>query len=258
MSTSLAFLGVTEGLPSSLDSQDAELVHAFEATHSVLIQRVMLGDLYFLCDGFSFRRSCSVMHRIVDRNIDRVLADMKASRDEKDSSKLTYLEELALEGYNREYLRSAILGMLVAGRDNTATLLTWLFFYLAKDVQSFYKLRNTILSDFGTATEGREITFDNLKNCIFLQNCIKESLRLHAPVPLAMKEAVRDTTLPRGGGADGTRPIFVAKGTEIVYHFHLMHRDREYWGEDADVWRPERWETGRPGKEYAPFNAGPR
>jgi len=72
------------------------------------------------------------------------------------------------------------------------------------------------------------------------------------------EEAVRDTTLLRGGGEDGTQPIFVAKGTEIVYHFHLMHRDREYWGEDADVWRLERWETRRPGKEHAPFNAGPR
>jgi len=37
-----------------------------------------------------------------------------------------------------------------------------------------------------------------------------------------------------------------------------MHRDVGYWGEDANEWRPERWETARPGPEYVPFSAGPR
>jgi len=37
-----------------------------------------------------------------------------------------------------------------------------------------------------------------------------------------------------------------------------MHRRKDLWGEDADVWRPERWLGRRPGWEYLPFNGGPR
>lgn len=35
-----------------------------------------------------------------------------------------------------------------------------------------------------------------------------------------------------------------------------MQRDQEYWGKDADEWRPDRWYTARPTIAYAPFNAG--
>jgi cytochrome P450 len=37
-----------------------------------------------------------------------------------------------------------------------------------------------------------------------------------------------------------------------------MHRRRDIYGADADEFRPERWETLRPGWEYLPFNGGPR
>jgi cytochrome P450 len=37
-----------------------------------------------------------------------------------------------------------------------------------------------------------------------------------------------------------------------------MHRRPEFFGADVEVFRPERWETLRPGWEYLPFNGGPR
>ncbi len=37
-----------------------------------------------------------------------------------------------------------------------------------------------------------------------------------------------------------------------------MHRRKDLYGEDADEYRPERWENLRPGWEYLPFNGGPR
>jgi len=39
---------------------------------------------------------------------------------------------------------------------------------------------------------------------------------------------------------------------------HVMHRRRDLWGEDADDFKPERWDGRRPGWEYLPFNGGPR
>jgi cytochrome P450 len=37
-----------------------------------------------------------------------------------------------------------------------------------------------------------------------------------------------------------------------------MHRRKDLYGEDANEFHPERWETLRPGWEYLPFNGGPR
>jgi cytochrome P450 len=38
----------------------------------------------------------------------------------------------------------------------------------------------------------------------------------------------------------------------------LVHRREDFYGADALEFKPERWETLRPGWEYLPFNGGPR
>lgn len=71
-------------------------------------------------------------------------------------------------------------------------------------------------------------------------------LRLHPIVPANSRVCVTDTTLPVGGGPDGKSPIFVKKGTQINYQVYVMHRRKDLYGEEADEFRPERWETLRP------------
>ena len=64
------------------------------------------------------------------------------------------------------------------------------------------------------------------------------------------REAFEDTVLPVGGGPDGKSPLFVPKGRVVAWSVYTMHRRKDYFGEDADEFRPERWETLRPGWEY--------
>jgi cytochrome P450 len=37
-----------------------------------------------------------------------------------------------------------------------------------------------------------------------------------------------------------------------------MHRRKDLWGENAEAFEPERWESIRPTWEYQPFGGGPR
>jgi cytochrome P450 len=70
--------------------------------------------------------------------------------------------------------------------------------------------------------------------------------------------ANKDVVLPKGGGPDGQSPLFVPKGTNCRWILYSLHRRKDLYGEDAEEFRPERWETLRISWEYVPFSGGPR
>ncbi len=82
---------------------------------------------------------------------------------------------------------------------------------------------------------------------------------MYPVIPLNSRVAERDTVLPTGGGPEGKSPIFLAKGTVVVYNSYAMHRSPDLWGPDASEFKPERWEkeTKLPSK-FVPFGGGAR
>lgn len=65
--------------------------------------------------------------------------------------------------------------------------------------------------------------------------------------------------MPSGGGNDGKSPIALSKGTTVLVPLYCLHRHEDYWGPDAHLFKPERWETFTPAQwTYIPFLAGPR
>jgi len=91
-------------------------------------------------------------------------------------------------------------------------------------------------------------------------------LRLYPSVPVNSRGCVETTILPMGGGPEGTSPILVKKGQAVGYCVYIMHRRKDLYGRDADVFRPERWDPNEDnevnlkniGWGYLPFNGGPR
>lgn len=132
---------------------------------------------------------------------------------------------------------------------------------LAINPDIYAKLRRTILEDFGEASNSinaSNLTFTKLKSCRYLQHVLQESLRLHPAVPFNNRQAVRDTVLPVGGGPDQTKPIAIRKGQVVGFVPYAMQRRKDLWGEDADLFKPERWDGRKIGWDYLPFSGGPR
>lgn len=238
--------------------------HAFDSGTMCLGQRGRLAEFYWVKNPQSFKDNCKNVHKFADYYVNLALTtDLSSLSDHnlengQKKEKYIFLKELVQQTRDPIELRSQLLNILLAGRDTTAGLLGWTFFLLVRHPEVFQKLRETILDEFGTYDRPKNLTFENLKGCTYLQHTLSEVLRLYATVPLNQRRATRDTTLPRGGGPDGNSPVYIRKGQEVNYSVHVMHHREDLWGADVEEFKPERWISRRPGWEFLPFNGGPR
>ncbi|KAI1325951.1 cytochrome P450 alkane hydroxylase-like protein [Xylariaceae sp. FL0255] len=237
----------------------AKFGKSFDAALDGLAKRGRLMDFYWLHNPKEFRIANRQAHEFVDHYVNRALTKWRNGEKLGGEGKYTFLDALVMEIQDPIRLRHELLNILLAGRDTTASHLGWVFHHLACDPARFQKLRKSIIEDFGTYDRPHtQPTFANLKECRYLRYVNDETLRLNPVVPLNSRRANKDTTIPVGGGPNGTSPIFVPKGTEVNYSVHAMHHRKDLWGQDADEFNPERWEGRKPGWEYLPFNGGPR
>lgn len=71
----------------------------------------------------------------------------------------------------------------VAGRDTTASTLTFAVYMLSQHPQVFNRLREEILNKIGPS---RRPTFDDFRDMSYLRAVINETLRLYPPVSVPL------------------------------------------------------------------------
>ena len=220
--------------------------------------RVMTGKWYWLMQSRKFNRSCKEIRKYVDWFVQLVLSRDKTSQELGNglaTRKFVLLEELSKSTQDAVALREEVLNLFVGGRNTTAALLGWVIYHLSRHPSTYDKLRDTVVNEFGT--DG-EFDFHKLHSCQYLQYCINESLRL-TPVAAAIgRKTKQDTILPRGGGSSGKSPVFVPKNTMVLGSIHALHHRADIWGEDTEVYNPERWHERPLSSNFVPFGGGPR
>ncbi|KAI1453327.1 cytochrome P450 [Annulohypoxylon moriforme] len=241
---------------SLLDGFDDKFLEA----GSYVGHRIKLSNMYWVYDGFAFRKACRELYVMVDAYITDVRKRSAArARDEKDGMHSNVIEEMEAQGASQSDMVDQVMHLLVAGMDTSAAALGWTFSMLAAHPDTYHKLREAVVEKFGTETNRLEpFTLETLKSCEYLQWVIQETLRLFPAGPINVREAVRDTILPVGGGTDGKGPVAVRKGARVQLGTYYTHRRKDLWGEDANEYRPERWSGRRKGWDYTPFSGGPQ
>ncbi|KAH7383505.1 cytochrome P450 [Cadophora sp. MPI-SDFR-AT-0126] len=136
-------------------------------------------------------------------------------------------------GLNDDELANQVMTFLAAGHETTASALTWTMFLLCThpDVQRKLReeVRGKLLVDGVLKAEVDALEIDHLP---YLNAVCNEVLRIMPSVPLSIRVPTRDTTILG-------QPV--PKGTHIVIAAWAINASKEYWGEDALEFNPERW-----------------
>ncbi|KAF8898203.1 cytochrome P450 [Gymnopilus junonius] len=122
---------------------------------------------------------------------------------------------------------------LVAGHETTSTATSWALFALTQNTEAQMELREELFT-IGTDNP----TMDELNSLPYLDAVVRETLRIHAPVPMTMRKAVQDDILPlgepvtdiHGNILDG---IKIKKGQTLAIPITTLNRSKAIWGEDA-------------------------
>lgn len=152
---------------------------------------------------------------------------------------------------DRDSLLSLFTDLFAAGSDTSSSTVEWALTELLRNPVPMAKTCDELLAATGAA---RNIEESEIEQLPYLQAVVKETFRLHPPVPLL---------LPRRAGA-ATRAMghTIPKGARVLVNVWAMGRDGDVLP-DPEKFMPERF-LGRPTDfrggdlELIPFGAGRR
>jgi cytochrome P450 len=93
-------------------------------------------------------------------------------------------------------LKTDFRNMIMAGRDTTANMLSWILWELSKHTHSQTQLREEILIARAKKTGDAAFNSSDYDSMPFLNAVIKEGLRLHPIIPNLMRKAGKDDVIP--------------------------------------------------------------
>ncbi|KAI6188572.1 putative cytochrome P450 CYP13A8 [Aphelenchoides besseyi] len=190
--------------------------------------------------------------------VDLFLETETESAEELNITSESIASEIKQLKIDKKILTEEIVGQLmlflIAGYETTANSLSYLSYHLALDQERQEKLRNEVIGITGGATE---ITYEMAQQMRYMEQCIKEALRLY---PLASFVQARTCMQSTTVGKEGNQ-IRVPAGLVVLVDAWSIQRNRQFWGEDADNFRPERFDEvdqTEINNYWLPFGQGPR
>jgi len=121
-----------------------------------------------------------------------------------------------------------------------------------KDIQD--KVVAELHQVFGKLHEVPYIDHDQLNELQYLEMVMNEAMRLTPVVPIVFRLANDEISL-----SDGSK---IPKGSNIIIPIHRIQRNKKFWGDDAEQFRPDRFEKENLEKihpyAFIPFTKGSR
>jgi cytochrome P450/NADPH-cytochrome P450 reductase len=154
------------------------------------------------------------------------------------------------ERLSDENIRYQLVTFLIAGHETTSGLLTFTLYELLRQPDILAKAQAHVDEVLGS----RAPRYEDLVKLTYLDQILKETLRLWPPAPAFSLQPYEDTLL------GGRYPV--KKGQPITVITYQLHRDPAVWGADPDTFDPDRFIFERaqalPKNAWKPFGNGQR
>ncbi|KAL1538032.1 cytochrome P450 71D9-like [Salvia divinorum] len=236
-----------------------------EIVISVLMQTIKLGSGFIMADLFpsikllplitGARFKIQRMRRRLDKVLDGIIEHHRAAANDKDAKIEGFLDILlkfekdgTLTNIN---IKAVLFDMLLGGTDTSASTVEWAMSEMIRNPTKLNKAQEEVRKVFHDKECVNEDKFNELK---YLKLIIKETLRLHSPLPLLMPRISSERCEING--------YEIPAGTRVIVNGYALGRDPEYWN-DPEKFIPERFEGSEHdfnggNLEYIPFGGGRR
>ncbi|KAI9086309.1 hypothetical protein K1719_031763 [Acacia pycnantha] len=167
---------------------------------------------------------------------------------------LEFREEGAKDTYSfsPRTINVVVFEMFTAGTDTTTSTLEWAMAELLRNPRTLQKVQTELRSKI---EPNKKVEEKDIEELPYLRAVIKETLRLHPPLPFLVPHMAMDSCKMRG--------YYIPKETQVLVNVWGIGRDPNSW-EDPLTFRPERFMEGDKMDykghqfEFIPFGSGRR
>lgn len=189
------------------------------------------------------------------QTLDAVILDIISSRrgtgrpaDDLLSMLMQARDEDTGEGMSDAQLRDEAMTIFLAGHETTAVALGWTWHLLATHPD----VRQRLEDEVDAAVGQRRPVVADLQHLSYVEQVVKESLRVYPPAWAISRCAIKDDVI---GG------FRVPAGSTVLISPYVTHRHPEFWP-DPERFDPDRFDPARSVKRppfaHFPFGGGPR
>nr|URF53680.1 cytochrome P450 [Trichosanthes cucumerina] len=222
------------------EKNDAERIRYLVKEAMEVVTQICFGDvlgplkkLGFLLYG---KRALDV-GRSSDELMEKILKEHEEESDEKNPKDLMdilleiHQDDNAAVKITRTHIKAFIMDLFMAGTDTSSVAMQWTMAELINHPQVFKRVREEIESLVGTS--GRLVEEEDIPQLPYLQAVVKETLRLHPPAPVIIRECRQSCKI---------RGYDVPQKTSVAVNLYAIMRDPEVWSEPNEF-RLERFLT---------------
>jgi cytochrome P450 len=152
---------------------------------------------------------------------------------DKAEVKRDMLGSFVAHGLSKEDAEGETVTQIIAGSDTSATAIRSTMLFVMANPLVYCRLRSEIHARIRDGLISDPITFAESKKFPYLQAVIREGLRMWPPATGLLPKVSAKDELVCGH--------WIPAGTNVAWAAWSVMRNKAVFGDDADVFRPERW-----------------
>lgn len=157
------------------------------------------------------------------------------------------IASLKFSSFSQEDVKSEI-GTIAVGASETTGATSCTFLIL---LALYPNIQERLFQEIYSAMPDKNssLTYNDLNELKFLDQCLNETLRLYPSVPIVPRHSDKPFVLKNG--------IVIPPKVPLIISLRHILRQEKYWGPNANLFDPTRFEKEKL-KNYIPFGCGPR